>query len=256
MDHDSKAEEPIQAPFLSLLESGQFSDLKIRCKEDEYNVHKAIVCPQSDFFGTALNSVGGFKESKTNVIELHEADPAVVRAIVQFLYRSDYQMDPESDENRTVFHVSMYSAAEMYQIEGLKSKALRHFESRFSKFPDTSEPFAKIVEMVYSSTVDHDRSLRDHVARHVAQSFDEFRKSSELSTIAEDTPGFARDLSYALHDNYLQQLKVLDKLEGLEMTCPHCKRSQFMPIRDLLNNTMEWCGSCHKYKYAQAWTRY
>jgi hypothetical protein len=52
-----------------LHESGAYSDLKIVCGSDTYNVHKAIICPQSSFFRAACQP-GRFQEGTTNVINI------------------------------------------------------------------------------------------------------------------------------------------------------------------------------------------
>jgi hypothetical protein len=52
-----------------LHESGAYSDLTIVCGSDTYNVHKAIICPQSSFFRAACQP-GRFQEGTTNVINI------------------------------------------------------------------------------------------------------------------------------------------------------------------------------------------
>lgn len=44
-----------------LYSSEEYSDLLISCRGNEYHVHKAIVCTQSDFFAAACR--GSFKVS-------------------------------------------------------------------------------------------------------------------------------------------------------------------------------------------------
>jgi len=44
-----------------LLQSAKYSDLIVVCKDHEFPVHRAIVCPHSKFFDTACS--GGFKAS-------------------------------------------------------------------------------------------------------------------------------------------------------------------------------------------------
>lgn len=40
----------------SLLSSGDYSDMTIRCRGREFKTHRAVVCSQSPFFKTALSS--------------------------------------------------------------------------------------------------------------------------------------------------------------------------------------------------------
>jgi hypothetical protein len=48
---------------LSLLKSGSYADFTIQCKDREFNVHRAIICPESSFFQTMCQS--SFKVSQT-----------------------------------------------------------------------------------------------------------------------------------------------------------------------------------------------
>ncbi|KAM0269464.1 hypothetical protein ACHAPA_004029 [Fusarium lateritium] len=71
-----------------LLDTGDYSDLTIICGKDRYKVHKAIVCPRSQFFKAAIS--GNFKEALTSEISLPKDDPVAVRMMVQYLYLDDY----------------------------------------------------------------------------------------------------------------------------------------------------------------------
>ncbi|KAH7081220.1 hypothetical protein BKA63DRAFT_462162 [Paraphoma chrysanthemicola] len=73
----------------SLLISGEYSDLVIACGSDRYNVHKAIVCPQSGFFQRAEKFPVG-KECAEGEIQLPEDDPVVVKLLIAFLYDGEY----------------------------------------------------------------------------------------------------------------------------------------------------------------------
>lgn len=46
---------------LDLLESGDYSDFKLRYGDNTYHLHRNIVCPKSDILARALN--GDFKVS-------------------------------------------------------------------------------------------------------------------------------------------------------------------------------------------------
>lgn len=47
------------AGLQNVFNSEEFSDLTIRCEEQEWKVHRAVICPQSKFFAVACN--GDFK---------------------------------------------------------------------------------------------------------------------------------------------------------------------------------------------------
>jgi hypothetical protein len=50
---------PLRTGIHGYLTNGQYSDLTITSGTRTWNVHKAIVCPQSEFFAKACNS--GYK---------------------------------------------------------------------------------------------------------------------------------------------------------------------------------------------------
>lgn len=87
------------------------------CGDDEYAVHKCIVCPRSDFFAKACDSgfevrciywhggtrpkrftpVNETQESFTNRIVLYEK-PDIVKGMIDYLYTLDYQVKPHPPE--------------------------------------------------------------------------------------------------------------------------------------------------------------
>ncbi|RBQ77366.1 hypothetical protein FVER14953_12944 [Fusarium verticillioides] len=72
----------------NLLQTGDYSDLTITCGKDQYHVHKAIICPRSNFFKAACD--GKFKEAQTGKIDLPDDDPAAVRMMIEYLYHDTY----------------------------------------------------------------------------------------------------------------------------------------------------------------------
>ncbi|KAK3681069.1 hypothetical protein B0T22DRAFT_415496 [Podospora appendiculata] len=71
-----------------LFENGLYSDLTIKCGQDEYKVHKAIVSTRSPFFKACDNDF--FVEGKTGVVELREVDPVAEKLMVHYFYHLDY----------------------------------------------------------------------------------------------------------------------------------------------------------------------
>lgn len=72
----------------SLYKTGKYSDLTIKCQGKTWKCHQAIICPQSKPLAAALN--GSFKEATTREIDLEEEDPDIVKLMLDFLYRGDY----------------------------------------------------------------------------------------------------------------------------------------------------------------------
>ncbi|EEU40680.1 uncharacterized protein NECHADRAFT_76077 [Fusarium vanettenii 77-13-4] len=74
----------------SLLSSGDYSDMTIRCQGREFKTHRAIVCSQSSFFKKALGS--NFKEGDSGIVDLPEDDPNTVQSFLEFLYTGTYSV--------------------------------------------------------------------------------------------------------------------------------------------------------------------
>ncbi|KAL2166783.1 hypothetical protein VTG60DRAFT_2136 [Thermothelomyces hinnuleus] len=75
-----------------LFKEGTYSDLTITCGNDEYKVHKAIICPRSSF----AKACGGlFQEGSTGVVSLPDDDPQTVRLMMHYFYHLDYPRQRE-----------------------------------------------------------------------------------------------------------------------------------------------------------------
>ncbi|KAF5989216.1 kelch 4 [Fusarium coicis] len=72
----------------NLLKTGDYSDFVITCGETRHKVHKAIICPRSDFFKAACGS--GFKEAQTGEVELPDDDPFAVSMMIEYCYHQTY----------------------------------------------------------------------------------------------------------------------------------------------------------------------
>ncbi|RPA78878.1 hypothetical protein BJ508DRAFT_348864 [Ascobolus immersus RN42] len=86
----------------ALLKDGKYSDLVLKCRGEVFNVHKAVICPQSDFFEACVES--GMRESVENVIELVEEEPDDVKRLLEFFYSGDFwEHDFDVDEKNRRF---------------------------------------------------------------------------------------------------------------------------------------------------------
>ncbi|KAI7550828.1 hypothetical protein KC331_g2932 [Hortaea werneckii] len=176
-----------------LLDTGEYSDLTIKCGLRAFKVHKAIVCARSEYFAAA-SKPGAFKEGATGTIELLSTvdpnaakddpsfdDPAAVKLMTDFLYLHDYPLtrtyldasDPldlfskilcSSGDFGAIMDVKVYALGSKYQIPSLQSASLKKFEEAANLAWATDE-FVHAVHLVHSTTPDSDKGLRDVTAR-------------------------------------------------------------------------------------------
>ncbi|KAI9761903.1 MAG: hypothetical protein M1840_001519 [Geoglossum simile] len=152
-----------------LLQSGKYSDLTISCRDREFSVHRAIVCPRCPHFAAAC---GDFLEGRTGRITLGDDDPDTVERMISYLYTLDYedeecapvQENQEQAPPALFSSVRVYAIADKYIISSLKELA----KERFSKWAASnwSHPdFPIVVREVCQSTPSSDRGLRDVVSK-------------------------------------------------------------------------------------------
>ncbi|KAK6347328.1 hypothetical protein TWF696_007398 [Orbilia brochopaga] len=144
---------PTTPPFFdnmdSILKSGRFSDFKITCKGKEWNVHKAILCYQSDYFSTMFES--GFKEKANDTIDLSSDEAEHVQQLLNFLYTGDYEDIASEEQDETKIndtqkpirdlrnpypdacilqrHIAIYVLGDKYLIKKLTEKAAAKFKA-------------------------------------------------------------------------------------------------------------------------------
>ncbi|KAJ3551204.1 hypothetical protein NPX13_g11422 [Xylaria arbuscula] len=219
MDEPSKE---LLASFKQLYARGEYADLIITSHGKEYHVHKAIVCPRSDFFAAACR--GAMKEACTGTIDLPDDDPQAVDMMVYYFYHLDYNPPPlqaiqdEEAVNKTdtndfgddvialcpshsdlVVHAKVYALAAKYLISGLKALSLQKFEAATQR-DWARDDFLDAVQEVYTSTLDSDRGLRDAVVKTLYQHRDLLLQESTQGVLKRlDTLTY--DLLMYVHQN-------------------------------------------------------
>ncbi|KAF6838507.1 BTB/POZ domain-containing protein [Colletotrichum musicola] len=91
-----QAVEELRSSLKSLYEDSQYSDLTIASRDCEYPVHKAIVCPRSEYFAAQCRD-SGTKPARSNYLHLPDDDPQAIRMVVRYLYLLDYTSEPTPD---------------------------------------------------------------------------------------------------------------------------------------------------------------
>ncbi|KAK3646814.1 hypothetical protein LTR56_008301 [Elasticomyces elasticus] len=185
LSEERKLQQTVALPkgAADLFRTSKYSDLTVACGGLEWNVHKSIICIQSDFFAKACE--GSFKEATEARIDLSDDDHRTVAAFLYFFYHGDYRAaDTQSEDfSAVMLHVKLYVVADKYFSERLRqvslSKAgIRHDDSQL-------------------------RALAVKVTKEHASSLFGVRKySARFKEVAWNTPEFAADVARVLacHD--------------------------------------------------------
>lgn len=172
----------------SLLNSEKYSDLTITTQTRSFKVHKAIVCTQSKVLAAMSDS--GFKETSTAVLQLEHDDPATVERMLTFLYTGDYDAgNPDAAVGNVgpflMANTLLYSIADKYDLQGLKSLAKSQFENSARAAWGCGE-FPAIVAKIFDSTPDTDLGLRDVVSHICAEHIDHVLLSDTWTDLLAD----------------------------------------------------------------------
>ncbi|QGI79891.1 hypothetical protein CEK25_006620 [Fusarium fujikuroi] len=203
--------------LMHLLQSGEYSDFKMVCKDREFKLHQMIVCPQSPVISAALN--GGFEETTSKVITVNEFSVRTVQYMVAFLYGADYRLAPEPERKpaqhdqgekreegeivsgddelskalppasqkiatQTVYqivsHLRVNAVADYYGIAKLAKLSTSKIENILKKEMDFHIIPQIIAEM---STANRDSEIRSVIASATARYIEELASSQVLRTI-------------------------------------------------------------------------
>ncbi|PVI05415.1 hypothetical protein DM02DRAFT_498558, partial [Periconia macrospinosa] len=177
--------------------SGKYSDFTIVCRDDVHAVHKAIICPRSDFFAAAVDFG---KEAIENKIELSTDEPEIVKLMIQYLYdwviaNSFYFLQGISTTDLTapIIHAKVYAIAEKYHIQGLKFVAIENFRLATLDVIVNKE-FCNAIDVVYTTTPDSDRGLRDLVVKRIRNIVERIGFPEEVESLCKEIPELAVDV--------------------------------------------------------------
>ncbi|KAK6347327.1 hypothetical protein TWF696_007397 [Orbilia brochopaga] len=118
----------------TLLQSGRYSDLKIRCGSKEWLVHRAIICPQSEYFTAICDS--NFKEGISSEIDLSTNNIDHVEQMLKFLYTGSYDDISAKDSRATASGIATPTAAASQVHQNLN---LNNSTEDDTNIPDSSE---------------------------------------------------------------------------------------------------------------------
>lgn len=187
------------------------------CGSDTYLVHKAIICPQSDFFRAACRP-DTFAEGKSNVInipassgrdeafylqpfetedfewDLDVETTTSVKMMIHYFYHHDYHVEAADATPKPILfsflsrkgilseHARMYAIGEEYGIPGLKTVARDKFEKLcVKKYHHRGLPTAIII--VFNTTPETDKSLREIILKAVYRCRRDYKDEEEIQQL-------------------------------------------------------------------------
>ncbi|KAL8928998.1 MAG: hypothetical protein Q9208_001441 [Pyrenodesmia sp. 3 TL-2023] len=169
--------------FLSLKNTLGASDLIVRCGNASFDVHKAVIYPQSTLFAaqdhayTLITSSSSTSPSRC-VVALQDEIASTIERLLSYFYTGEYDDDGAAHHNpffacrrnvvslgqwrhdTMLLHANMYAAGGKYGVLPLKAAA----EAKFKAIAKQSWPFQEfhlIIAKKYASTPNEDRGLRD-----------------------------------------------------------------------------------------------
>ncbi|KAH8692864.1 hypothetical protein BGW36DRAFT_464088 [Talaromyces proteolyticus] len=86
----NRAHEELMNSLKVLYAKGDYSDLTITCHGTHYRVHKAVVCPRSEFFASACRENSSEVAYNEKKLDLPDDDPTAVQNVLHYLYHLDY----------------------------------------------------------------------------------------------------------------------------------------------------------------------
>ncbi|KAL4973725.1 BTB/POZ domain protein [Aspergillus desertorum] len=189
-----------------------FSDLTVVTKDQKFEVHKLIVCGQSDFFSRMFKH--NWKEVTENIIRLEDDDPRAIEAMIHFMYGFNYDSSG-SDQGRIspmLFNVKVYQIGDKYGIPNLKEQAKEKFAASI-KTCWVMDDFPVAIASAYSTTPSSDRGLRDLLVSTCLEHILELLENEDFRQVLRETLGFAADL--VENRNHFTATST-------RYRCPHC----------------------------------
>ncbi|KAK5727350.1 hypothetical protein LTR15_003244 [Elasticomyces elasticus] len=220
--------DPAESLILgSAFHNPKHSDLIIRCADDRWDVNKLIVCSQSPVLAKACE--GAFKEAEEGLLTLHEDDPWVVEAMLEFIYTldSDDSCFDIAETSGIVFTVNVHIAADKYDIPALLKLTASKFHAYALTEWDTAG-FAEAAALVFDAGTAIEESLRDIVVSIATKNAKQLLGQDEVGTRFHAVASAAPALAVALWQRQVEEQtgKVAEvegpKEHGYKCPVPGC----------------------------------
>ncbi|TGO39744.1 hypothetical protein BHYA_0048g00090 [Botrytis hyacinthi] len=174
----------------ALYDTGKYADMKIRCEEKVFDVHRAVVCIRSPVIAAAMDD-DRWEEAAKGEYHMSDEELPIVEAMINYLYRGSYddqvtlgseasddvsqvepppsppkqvtetisQVAPLTKPSSLLFNAKVYIIADKYMIPALKSLAHEKFTKSLLEHWNTPE-FTAGAKFLWKNTPGSDVLLR------------------------------------------------------------------------------------------------
>jgi hypothetical protein len=139
----------------------------------------------------------GCSQEVEDVEELGHDDPEALKCMFEFIYLHDYGVTPLGFDNDVAahkvelcLHANVYALGEKYEVAAMKEVSLLKFVEKAESFW-SSKDFRNAVKIVFTTTADQDRDLRDLVARILSQHRRELAPDPAVEATVRQVDGLA-----------------------------------------------------------------
>lgn len=156
------------------------------------------------------------QEEQTQELKLPAEEEFLIRRLLCHRYTTGYDDGPYDDEenppqhieapayvNRMHTNAQMYSIADKYDMPSLKAKASEKFDAAIwehyrcgggsSSSSSLADEIIKVIPLVYESTPDRDRGLRDQLVQGTILRWEELEKHPRFGDLVAAAPEFVRE---------------------------------------------------------------
>ncbi|KAL1617699.1 hypothetical protein SLS54_007703 [Diplodia seriata] len=238
--------------------------------------HKAVVCTQSTVLANACNPEHQFKvnlhqtqlpretrltfttqqEATSGVIDLTADEPATVMALLEYFYHHKYTVPAETTAG--AFHAKVYAAGDYYQVKCLKEQAKSSFTTWLTgqlSRGSSQEDFFRAVEVIYDSTPESDRGLRDIVVEFVCNHTDiAGNKRAATDLLASTCPVFVTDLAVAFKAKATEYARLLKEATKCKhYACVSCNGKVHIDLSNFQPSRIVRCIHCGMGSRVRLW---
>ncbi len=95
-----------------MMTSGKYADIKLTCKDKEFDCHKFILAAQSSVFDTMFSNKENL-EVKQGVVSIKDMEPEELEALLKFVYTGEF------DDEMKPFAKALLAAGDKYDVKDL-----------------------------------------------------------------------------------------------------------------------------------------